>query len=49
MKKARFRWFGECSHTMVHKALKDRALCTSGFVQLFHGSTFGICQQSTLW
>jgi len=45
MNKARSRWFGKGLHAMVHKALKYRALCTSGFVQLFHGSTFGICQR----
>jgi len=55
MNKARSRWFGKGLHAMVHKAPNVpmehliRGLSTSGFVQLFHGSTFGICQQSTLW
>jgi len=34
---------------MFLRNILKRGLSTSGSVQLFHGSTFGICQQSTLW
>ncbi len=54
MKKARSHWFGKsssrngCIKPYVPVEHLKQGLSTSGAVQLLHGSTFGICQQSTI-